>query len=151
MCFVCFNKFVRNFFAPLSVQPVTVQTALRRAFRTMSAQRLAVRTSQKPWANSVANRLSEAVANFRLLAGHGCLAKNSCHAALFPHSDYTLCDGQDEMHCFSFGIWKLKIREGMSWMGEWRCQHKCHWNEWMIEWICINTQNTYKYVSEWVH
>ena len=35
------------------------------------------------------------------------LQKKSCHIALLPHSDYTLCDGPaplDEAHCFIFGV-----------------------------------------------
>jgi hypothetical protein len=55
----------------------------------MSAQRLAIKTSQKPWGNSITNTAgwprSEVVANFRLLTGYDCLAKHLYHIGLdFP-------------------------------------------------------------------
>lgn len=50
-----------TFFAPINVQPVTVQTALRRVFQKMNAQILAVRTSQTPSENSVADWVNDAV------------------------------------------------------------------------------------------
>jgi len=45
-----------------------------------------IKTSQKPWNNSIANTAgwsgSEAVANFRLLAGYDCLASHLHHLGI---------------------------------------------------------------------
>jgi hypothetical protein len=57
----------------------TVNTTIRKTVKTVSAQVLAKRTSQKPWMNSLANTRTKAFANFRLLTGHDCLAKHLYH------------------------------------------------------------------------
>jgi hypothetical protein len=83
----------------------------------ISTQKLAVRTSQKPWKDLFANITywprSEALANFHLLSGCDRLAKHLYHIGLFPHPYYcTYCDNEKtwtrmicvEMHCFIFDI-----------------------------------------------
>jgi hypothetical protein len=69
----------------------TLSTQQSGTVKTMSAQGLAIVTSQKPWMNSLANTRTKVFANFRLLSGHDCLAKHLYHIGSFPHP-YHICD-----------------------------------------------------------
>jgi hypothetical protein len=63
----------------------------------MSAQRFAIKTSQRPWNKSNVNRAgwsrSEAVASFRLHTEYDCLANNLYHVRLA----YFLIHQREEM------------------------------------------------------
>lgn len=67
----------------------------------MRAQRLAIRTSQNPSKGSAADKplwpMSEAIAIFRLLSGHDCLAKLIYHIELFSYRYCILSDQRQEM------------------------------------------------------
>jgi len=98
----------------------TVKTTTRMSFKLMSAQRLAIKTSQKPWSNSIANRAGwsriGADAKCHLLTGYNCLANHLYHIGL----GYFLIHQREEMdkqrllrHIgFIFNILKPKVLGG---------------------------------------